>query len=122
MKGAFCITYGATIENQVLEYLLENQDLDIAVGDMARELSISRPKAYQVISEFEEKGYVQKSRIIGNTQLYKLNKENQRVQLFLHDFKMCLRLVAEESQKNHSALIHTARAGISSAKKIYKEK
>jgi len=122
MKGAFCITYGATIENQILEYLLETQNLDVAIGDMARELGISRPKAYQVIKEFEEKTYVQKSRIIGNTQLYKLNKDSQRVQLFLHDFKMCLRLVAEESQKSHSALVRTARVGIASAKRISKEK
>ena len=25
--GAFCETYGATIENRMLEHLLENQDL-----------------------------------------------------------------------------------------------
>lgn len=118
MNGAFCVTYGATRENRILEYLLENKDVDIAIGDMARELKISRPKVYQVINEFEKKEYVQKSRIVGNTQLYKLNKENQRVLLFLHDFKMCLRFIAEEPQKNPFALIHTAQAGIASAKRI----
>ena len=58
--GAFCETYGATIENQVLEYLLENQDLDVAVGDMAKELDISRPKAYDVTENFENKEYLVK--------------------------------------------------------------
>src|SRR3989338_2988568 len=115
MKGAFCEVYGDTIENQVLEYLLEHQDLDIAVGDMAHELAISRPKAYQVIALFEEKGYLQKSRIIGNTQLYKLNKHDKYVQLFLRDFKDCLRLVAEEHQT--TALIRSARVEVASAKR-----
>jgi len=98
--GAFCKTYGDTIHNRILEYMLENQDLDFAVGDMAKELGISKPKAYEVIKYFEQKGYVEKSRIVGKTQLYKLNKENKRVGLFLKDFKECLRLIAEEKWLN----------------------
>jgi predicted DNA-binding protein YlxM (UPF0122 family) len=94
--GAFCETYGNTIPNRVLEYLMENQDLDFAVGDLAKELDISRPKAYEIIADFEKKSYVLKSRIVGKTQLYLLNKENQKVRLFLKDFKECLRIVAEE--------------------------
>jgi len=94
--GAFCETYGNTINNRILEYMLINQDIDFAVGDMAKELEISRPKAYEVIKSFEEKGYVKKSRIVGRTQLYILNKENKRVKLFLKDFKECLRIIVEE--------------------------
>lgn len=120
MKGAFCDVYGDTIENQILEYLLENQDLDIAIGDMAHELVISRPKAYQVIALFEEKVYVSKSRVIGNTQLYKLNKTSKHVQLFLHDFKECLRLVICKHQQPDSNFIHVARVGIVSTKRVKK--
>lgn len=118
MIGAFCEVYGMTIENQVLEYLLENQDLDIAIGDMAEELRISRPKAYQVIKEFQEKEYVKKSRIIGNTQLYRLNKNNKRVQLFLSDFKKCLHFIAEESQTNAAEIVHIARLSTAPAKRV----
>jgi len=94
--GAFCEIYGNTINNRVLEYLLENQTLDFAIGDMARELKISRPKTYEIIKEFEKKEYVNKSRIVGKTQLYILNKENNRVRLFLKTFKECLKMVVEE--------------------------
>ena len=72
--GTFCETYGNTINNRIFEYLLENQNLDFAIGDMAKELHISRPKAYEVINSFEGKDYVKKSRIVGKTQLYLLNK------------------------------------------------
>ncbi len=98
--GAFCETYGNTINNRILECLLENQDLDFAIGDMAKELKISRPKAYEVINNFEEKDYVKKSRIVGKTQLYILNKENKRVKLFLKTFRGCLRIVLEEHGEN----------------------
>ena len=94
--GVFCETYGNSIPNRILEYLLENQGIDFAVGDMAKEVGVSRPKAYDVIKGFEKKAYVKKSRIVGKTQLYMLNKENKRVRLFLRDFRECLRLVAEE--------------------------
>lgn len=98
--GSFCETYGTTIENRVLEYLLENQDLDTAVGDMAKEVGISRPKAYEVVEEFERNGYVIKSRVVGKTQLYKLNKSNIRIQIFLRNFEECLQLIVEEQQGN----------------------
>jgi len=88
--------YGDTIHNRILEYLLENQDLDFAVGDMAKDLDISKPKAYQIMYDFEEKDYIKKSRIIGKTQLYVLNKKNKRIQLLLRHFKQCLQLVVEE--------------------------
>jgi len=95
--GAFCQTYGNTIENRIIEFLIESQDLDIAVGDMARELKISRPKAYSVINDFKRKGYVMETRVISKTQLYTLNKKNERVKLFLRDFKECLRIIAGEN-------------------------
>lgn len=94
--GAFCETYGNTIHNRILEYLLENSDIDFAVGDMARELGISKPKAYEMIRHFEERQYIKKSRVVGRTQLYLLKKDNKRVKLFLSNFRECLRLVAEE--------------------------
>src|SRR3989338_3900844 len=97
--GAFCETYGNTIQNRILEYLMENEDLDFAVGDMAKELQISKPKAYEIVGEFEKKGYLKRFRIVGKTQLYMLNKENSRVKLFLNDFKECLRLVVEENSE-----------------------
>lgn len=94
--GAFCEIYGNTIRNRVIEFLMENHRLDFAVGDMAKELSISRPKAYEIINNFEEKKYVKKSRIIGKTQLYILNKQNNIVRLLLKNFKNCLRVVLNE--------------------------
>ncbi|MBU2589846.1 MAG: winged helix-turn-helix domain-containing protein [Nanoarchaeota archaeon] len=102
--GTFCKIYGENIRNQILEYMLENQDLDFAVGDMAKELNISRPKAYEIIKTFENEGYINKSRVIGKTQLYILNKENNIVKLFLRDFKECLKLIIRTYSKKQPIL------------------
>jgi len=117
--GAFCDTYGLSIRNIVVEHLLENQGLDFAIGDVAKETKVSRPKAYDIIGELEKKGFVIKSRIIGKTQLYLLNKDNPRAKLMMKDFKECLRLVAEEHSDDpaHSA-VQISRAGLASAKNI----
>lgn len=115
-KGAFCETYGITIENCILEYLLENQDLDIAIGDMAKELDVSKPKAYEVIKEFEEKEYIIKSRLVGKTQLYKLNKKNIRVKIFLRNFDECLQLVIEEHSNKSSTISAPMNIGVASAR------
>ena len=107
MAGAFCEVYGNTIGNMVMEYLLENRGLDFAVGDMAKELGISRPKAYDVMKSFEKQGYACKSRVIGKTQPYLLDKGNERVKLFIKSFNECLRIIAEENSAE--ALVAEAR-------------
>ena len=117
--GAFCEMYGITMDNYILEYLLENQYIDFAIGDMAKELKISKPKAYEIIKKFEKKGYVKKSRIIGKTQLYILNKENIKVKLFMRNFKECLNLVIEEyAEQKRPDIGGHAHVGIVSARNI----
>lgn len=104
--GVFCEVYGKSMHNLVLEYLLENQGLDFAIGDMAKEVKISRPKAYSVVKELLKKKYIRKSRIVGKTQLYLLDKNNKIVKLLIKDFKECLRIMYED--KNISMKARTA--------------
>jgi len=114
--GAFCSAYGLSLHNLVLEYLLENQGLDFAVGDLAKDKKVSRPKAYELIKSFEKKAIVKKSRIIGKTQLYILNKSDNKVSLFLKDFKECLRIIAEESTEKNISSNHPQSAAMAYTK------
>jgi len=108
--SSFCEMYGNTLRNRILEQLLENQDLDFAVGDLARETKISRPKAYELMRNFEGKGFVKKSRIVGKTQLYILDKENPIVRLLIQSFKACLRLTVEKYTGNDRKIRQPGRA------------
>ncbi len=94
--GIFCEVYGDTLQNRIWEFILVFESGDFAVCDAAWDAGISRPKAYEIMAEFEKKGYVKKSRIIGRTQLYKLNRENPIVRIHLRNFRECLKMVIEE--------------------------
>ncbi|HIH31647.1 TPA: hypothetical protein HA235_02980 [Candidatus Woesearchaeota archaeon] len=114
--GKYCEIYGFTVRNRVVEYFLENLGTEIAVGDMAKEIGISRPKAYQIIDELMRRNYVLKDRIIGKTQLYQLNKDNLIVKIFMRNFNECLNIIVEEHSKkktsNSSARIAVSAKGI----------
>ena len=94
--GKFCELYGDSIRNRVLEYVLENQSLDFAIGDLAEEIGISKPKAYEEMKKLEKEGFVIKTRIVAGTQLYGLNKDNRDVKQLLKTFQECLDLVVEK--------------------------
>ena len=96
-KDAFCDTYGRTLNNLVWGHFLTWRE--VAVGDMAKEIGISRPKAYQIVNEFLKKGYIKKSRIFGKTQIYMLNEDNYVVRIFQRNFKECLHMVVEHYSK-----------------------
>jgi len=117
MTNIYCEIYGNTIKNKVLSYLMENQYLGISVGDMAKELKISRPKAYEIVDEYIKKGYIIKSRIVGRTQLYIINKENSIAKIYLRNFRECIKMVIDEySAKNNKSNSSTNNIGIASAK------
>jgi len=114
--GVFCEIFGRNIRVRVLEFFLENSFGDFAVSSLALQLKISRPKAYEYVAKFEKLGYIFKSRIIGRTQLYKLNKAHKHVKLLMRTFNDCLDIVVDEysTKKNHST--GAAKLGSVSAK------
>ena len=99
MMSAFCETYGNTLRNKALEFWLENHPLDFGIGDMAEEIGISRPKAYELAYQFEKESIIRKTRKVGRTQLYTLNDKNPKVKLHIRNFMECIRLVALEYQE-----------------------
>jgi len=116
MIGVFCEIYGSSIRNQIIEFFLENQSGDFAVSSLAEELKISRPKAYEYVQKFEKQGYVSKSRVIGRTQLYKLDKSHKHVKILMKSFMNCLDLVVEEHSTKHKHATDAAHVGVASAK------
>jgi sugar-specific transcriptional regulator TrmB len=97
--GAFCEVYGKSLRNRFLEYLLEMRDLDFAVTDVAEDIGISKPKAYDILKNLEKENIVKKTRVVGGTQLYSLNKEDKKVKLLMKNFKECLDMVVEEYEE-----------------------
>ncbi|MFH1181984.1 MAG: hypothetical protein V1702_03425 [Candidatus Woesearchaeota archaeon] len=108
--GRFCEIYGKTLRNRVIEYLMENQDIDFAIGDMSKEINISRPKAYQIMGEFEKKGYVKRTRIVGKTQLFALNHDNKVAKIFLRNFEEIINSILDEYSQPDNKIKQTSNA------------
>jgi predicted transcriptional regulator len=100
--GMFCQIYGDSLRNRFLECLLQMGNLDFAIGDIAMEINISRPKAYQILNILEKQGLVIKSRRVAGTQLYELNNKSPQVKILRKSFKECLKLVVEEKDSQRS--------------------
>lgn len=105
MSGAFCEQYGNSMRNRALEHFLENMGDRISVGQMAEELEISKPKAYQIVKDLIKEKLVVKSKKFRGAQLYDLNKSNPRVKLLEKNFGEVLDMVVKEySPKKKSGI------------------
>lgn len=95
--GEFCNIFGDTLRNKVLEFFLEGHELDYAVSTVAEELDLNRATAYNIIEDLLKEEIIEESRRIGNTQLYKLNKEKPKVKALMKAFNAALRVVLKEA-------------------------
>ena len=112
--GIFCEVYGCTLKNLAWEHFLTCSET--TAGDMAKDIGISRPKAYQIISEFEKRNYIKKGKIFGKTHLYSLNKDNSIVKIYKRNFNECLKMVVDEYKTKKSIKIQaTSRTGSAKA-------
>ncbi|MBU1204754.1 MAG: hypothetical protein KJ968_01305 [Nanoarchaeota archaeon] len=98
--GTFCKIYGKSLRNKVLEFILELGELDFAVSDILEEINISKPKLYQIIKELEEENIIKKSREVSGTQLFILNKKDEKVKLLIKSFNECLKTVIDELKED----------------------
>jgi sugar-specific transcriptional regulator TrmB len=108
---AFCDTYGRTLNNLVWGHFLTWHE--VAVGDMAKEIGISRPKAYQIVEEFLKKDYIKKGRVFGKTQIYELNKDNPVVKIYIRNFKECIDMVIAQYSKKKTTSATSTRIAVS---------
>lgn len=96
--GEFCKVFGDTPRNRILEFLLAGRELDFGIGDVAKETGLNRATAYNTMEELIHDGFVVPTRKLGNTQLYKLNKNKSEVKALLEAFDMLLDKIAKEYQ------------------------
>ncbi len=104
--GEFCNTFGASPKNRVIEFFLEAEGLDFGIGDVAEETGLNRATAYNVMAELVEEKIIVSTRILGRTQLYKLNLGNPKVEALREVFKLLLERIAQEHTVGEELLAH----------------
>jgi len=89
--GEFCRVIGTTPKNRILEFLLASRGIDFGIGDIARETTVNRITTYLIMNKLIDEKMVKKTRVVGRTQLYMINPENERVQKLMAVFNTILK-------------------------------
>ena len=74
---------GDSIENRIIDILIEGVGIDYTKKDIADNCDISRPTLYKIFPKLLKEGIIKPTRIIGNVQLYSLNVENKKIKALL---------------------------------------
>ena len=82
-KSMLLEVIGDTIENRIIDFLIEGIGLDYTKKDIADNCNISRPTLYKILPKLVKEGLVKPTRTIGRSQLYSLNRENDKVKALL---------------------------------------
>lgn len=94
-ESVFVEFFGKEPRVRILECFLEGRELDFGAGDIARELELNRVTVYQVMYDLEKELIIIPTRKVGKGQLYKLNLQNENVQLMVKAFNAILHGIAE---------------------------
>jgi len=90
---------GDSIENRIIDFLIEGRGLDYTKKDIADDCEISRPTLYKVFPKLLKEGIIKPTRTIGRVQLYTLNIENEKVKALLKLEEILLKRSFDEMKK-----------------------
>jgi len=79
MMRAFATVFKDSASARMMDVLFEMWDSEISKSDLARAAGISRDSIYRILPDWESMGIVKRTRQVGVTKLYSLNKENGAV-------------------------------------------
>jgi len=79
-KSLFIEFIGDSPTVRVIDYLLTEKDLDFSITDLAMNSKISRTTLYRIWISLIKNQIIIPTRIIGKAKLFKLNKNNKKIQ------------------------------------------
>lgn len=82
-KSMLLEVVGDTMQNRIIDFLIEGVGIDYTKKDIAHGCEISRPTLYKIFPRLVKEKIVKPTRLIGRVQLYSLNVENEKVKALL---------------------------------------
>jgi Fe2+ or Zn2+ uptake regulation protein len=85
---------------KVMEFLIENMAFDYSKEEIAEGAEISRPTLYRIWTFLEKNGLIKATRKYQNTQLYKIDENNEQVKTVI---KLEVAMVREQLKRMATA-------------------
>jgi DNA-binding transcriptional ArsR family regulator len=113
--------FGDCPQTKILDFLADHPDFDYSISEIAKNSHVSRPTVYKIKDILLKKALIIQTREQGGSPLYKLNIENEIVQVILKfDFEIAKKLAGIESQESIKKYIPTI-VKINNRTKIHKK-
>ncbi len=84
-------TIGDSMENRLIDFLIEGKGISYTKKDIADGCDMSRPTVYKILPNLIRQGIIKITRKIGRITLYALNAENEKVKTLLKLEEMLLK-------------------------------
>ena len=105
-KSVFIEFMGDSPTVRVLDYLLTERDLDFSISDMARNAGVGRTTLYRIWDNLIKNMIIIPTRTVGKAKLYKLNKDNVKIQKLIEiDDMLILEELKKRSKRNEQKII-----------------
>lgn len=75
-KSLFLKQFGDTPQLRVIDFFMDNSIFDFPLTEIARESNVSYNSLKSFINDFLKNGFITKTRKVGKSDYYKINKEN----------------------------------------------
>lgn len=99
-KSILLEVIGNTVENRIIDFLIEGSGIDYTKKDIADGCAISRPTLYKILPKLIKEGITKPTRKIGRVQMYSLNAENEKVRALMKLEEFLLKKSFEEVEKH----------------------
>ena len=106
-KSILLEAIGDTIENRIIDFLIEGIGIDYTKKDIADGCGISRPTLYKILPKMMKEGIVKPTRTIGRVQLYSLNTINEKVKALMKLEEFLLKKSFDSVEEKVNIKVHT---------------
>lgn len=104
-KSTLLEVIGDTIENRIVDFLIEGKGIDYTKKDIAEGCDISRPTLYKIFPKLVKEKIVKPTRKIGRVQLYSLNVKNEKIKALLKLEEFLLKKSFEEIENKIKVIV-----------------
>ena len=78
-KSMLLEVLGDSVENRIIDFLMEGRGISYSKTDIAGGCEISRPTVYKVLPRMTKNGVISFERKLGTISLYKINEQNEKI-------------------------------------------
>ena len=119
-KSLFLKAEGDIPKNRIWNFLIVHSEYDYSMKDIARFSHVGYTSLKKLWKEFKLRGIVKETRCVGKAKMYKLNRDNPLVEVFIEYFWTVVDLETERMfmEEETESTVKKVHARVAATKKV----